>query len=125
VSASVENTAGELIVDDAVIDDEVSKAWDEWETSCLRAEQERVDLVRIRGYALACCKQADVARDELDHAVQRLVSARETADEALERCRRVCEYAERVSTFAARCMAGDTAPETMADAAAALEELFG
>lgn len=82
-------------------------------------------LTIVRAYALACAQAAKDARDELDATIDRLVAARTEAEAALERCNASCEYAERISAFAARAMAGDVDPETLAEAAAAIEQLVG
>ena len=82
------------------------------------------EVLIVRGYAIACCEAARMARDELSAKVDRLVVSREEADAALERCRQACELAERMSTFAARAMAGDVEPSTLTELAAACSELM-
>lgn len=99
-----------------------------WEATYLEstpdADDLRVALLWIRGYALSSCDVATKARDQLDHAVTGMLRARRRAERALAKCRRACEHAELTSRFAARCMAGDTPPEMQLEVAALLEEML-
>ncbi len=88
-------------------------------------DDHRTDLIRVRGFALACCGRAAQARADLDATVDALVQTREGAEAALERCRRACNLAERMSVFAARAMIGDVELDTLAEAANAIAELAG
>jgi hypothetical protein len=88
-------------------------------------DQRRIDLVRVRSYALACCDAATRAREELEASLDSLVFARETAEQQVERLRCACDLAERVGRFAARASDGAVEPETLAEAAKAIEELVG
>lgn len=108
--------------------------WAAWEASFEDAEQIRDDVKRIRAFALYCCltvqRSARSVRRAL-LAVERAQTDREASvmqarlEAAVSRCKDLCIYAERVSLFAVRCMAGDVAPADRAQAAMALEELFG
>jgi hypothetical protein len=101
-------------------------SWDLVESySTIDAEQQRLDLVRIRGYAMACIEVAVRSRKELDSAVAKLMAAREVAEAAAEHSRLACEHAARMGTFATRAMAGDVDPDTLAEAAIAIEEMIG
>lgn len=88
-------------------------------------ESYRADVECLRGYAVALADAAVRARECLETDIDRLVQARLQAEESLERCRAACEYAERVSVFAARAMAGDVDPQTIREAADAIEQLRG
>lgn len=108
--------------------------WEAWEASRAAAEATRIDLIRIRGYALGCCRVAKDSSKPVRLAIQALDraqspdearKARRRLARAVYRCNRLCEWAERVGTFAARAMNGDIEPATQAEFAAALEELVG
>ena len=98
--------------------------WAAWEDSYEDPEVIKLDLIRIRAYALACADSAVKAREALAKAVDAMVRSRAKAERELVRCKRVCDLAERAATFAARAMAGDVAAETRREAALALEDLF-
>lgn len=87
------------------------------------AAQYSADTTTVRAFAMARADEAKRARAELDASVDRLIASRQEADAALERCRLACELAERMTVFAARAMAGDVEPETLAEAAAAIREM--
>jgi hypothetical protein len=96
--------------------------------TCSSAEtdaQRRIALLRVRSYALVCCDAATRAREELEASLDSLVSARETVEQQIEKLRSTCDLAERVGRFAARAIDGAVAPETLAEAAKAIEELVG
>ena len=91
----------------------------------LEIERRRADLVRVRGYTLACCESARLSLEELEAKIDALVRAREAAEVALEKCRTACDFAERMSVFAVRAESGAVDPLTLAEAAMAIEELVG
>lgn len=102
-----------------------AEQWSEWEASVEEDETMRRDLVRIRGYALACASDAVNARDLVTKAVDSAQRAQKKAAFELSRCNQVCILAERAALFAARAMAGDVEPYVRREVAAQLEELFG
>lgn len=84
------------------------------------SEQHRVDRQRVRGYALACCTQALVARRTMDVVVDKMVRAQAEA----EQWRRQWEHLSEQAELAARVFSsGDEA--WIAEVATHLEELFG
>ncbi len=122
-----------------MVDAEDLTAWEALEATCwtletmraqLLAEREteetrRIDLVRIRGFALVVARQSVEAKDRLEKAIDGMDRARRKAERELARCNRISELAERACTFAARAMAGDADADTVREVACALEEMFG
>lgn len=87
---------------------------DEW------TQRRHVNRVRVRGYALAMCKETKRAQRQLEMATDRLVRARTDAEESLANL----EFAMEQAELASRCfMSGDD--DWIDEVAAHLEEIFG
>lgn len=83
-------------------------------------ESQRLARVRVRGYALAMCKQVPIAKRTLDVAVDALNRARLEAEELRDELMWLIEQAELASRVAS---SGDD--EWIAEVAGHLEECFG
>lgn len=90
-------------------------------TFCLEtAYIEHANEMRVRGYALACCKAVDLAKRNLEVATDRMLRARKDAEHALKTLKATVEQAELASRV---FMSGDR--EWQAEVAGHLKELFG
>jgi len=83
-----------------------------------------VEALLVREYAIALCDVASATRVHLESAIDALTASRDAADEALDRCRRACELAERWSVFAARAACGNAEPSALRDAAEAIAAIL-
>jgi hypothetical protein len=91
-----------------------------WEVEASEAPQRRVDRMRVKGYALATVRLAEMAREEFDKAVDALERARRRVEKAKKALEWQLEEAEAV----ARVVVADD-PEWTAEVAQCLEECFG
>lgn len=100
--------------------DDVAAAWERWEEDWYAGQQQRVDRMRVKGYAIACLKHAEASSKAIDKAERALARARKAADRAMRTMQLSLERAE----LATRVVAADN-PEWTAEVAQCLEECFG
>jgi len=83
-----------------------------------------VEAELVNDYANALAEIAINAREDLESKIDTLISNREAAETALERCRCACSFAERWLLFAARIADGSADPEAVVMAVEAITELM-
>ncbi len=96
------------------------EAFEAWEFAASLEPQRRVDRMRVKGYALATLRLAEMAAAELEKAVDALERARRKAERAKKAVDAAFEEAELVARVV---VAND--PEWNAEVAQCLEECFG
>lgn len=100
--------------------DAASSAFEAWEAEASQEPQRRVDRMRVKGYAMATVRLAEMAREELQKALDALERARRRVEKAKTALEWQLEEAEAV----ARVVVADDA-EWNAEVAQCLEECFG
>lgn len=95
-------------------------SWDAVESWSPPSEQERLDRVRVHGYALAQCNIVLFARDDLELAVTEMLAARKRASKALEALKKALKQADLAIAVVVA-----SNPEWTAEVAMHLEEIYG
>lgn len=107
------------------IDTQCTAAWEAFEASASpdseqAREQQRIDRVRVRGYAIATLRLAEQSALELEQAGAALDRARRKAERAKKAMEQALAEAEAVARVA---VSGDDA--WISEVAQCLEECFG